>query len=60
MPQKGFDRLVSAWRIVSRKHPDWTLSIYGDGMREQLQRQVDEEGVGFELPAQTHGAEYRG
>lgn len=45
MPQKGFDRLVSAWRIVSRKHPDWTLSIYGDGMREQLQRQVDEEGV---------------
>ena len=27
MPQKGFDRLVSAWRIVSGKHPDWTRSI---------------------------------
>lgn len=25
MPQKGFDRLISAWKIVSQKHPDWIL-----------------------------------
>lgn len=45
MPQKGFDRLISAWSIVNRKHPDWTLSIYGDGMRQQLQQQIDELGI---------------
>lgn len=41
MPQKGFDRLISAWKIVSEKHPDWILRIYGDGMREILQKQID-------------------
>lgn len=41
MPQKGFDRLISAWKIVSQKHPDWVLRIYGDGMREKLQKQID-------------------
>lgn len=45
MPQKGFDRLISAWSIVSKKHPDWTLCIYGDGMRQQLQKQIDELGI---------------
>lgn len=41
MPQKGFDRLIPAWKIVNQRHPDWTLSIYGDGMRQQLQQQID-------------------
>lgn len=45
MPQKGFDRLIPAWKIVSERHPDWTLRIYGDGMREELQAQVNESGV---------------
>lgn len=45
VPQKGFDRLIPAWSIVSKKHPDWVLRIYGDGMREQLQRQIDELGI---------------
>lgn len=28
---KGFDRLLKAWAIVHRQHPDWTMAIYGDG-----------------------------
>lgn len=28
--QKGFDRLFEAWKIVSAKHRDWELEIYGE------------------------------
>ncbi|MBQ8673134.1 MAG: glycosyltransferase family 4 protein [Bacteroides sp.] len=42
VPQKGFDRLIAAWRIVAEKHPDWKLNVYGDGwLREQLQEQIE-------------------
>ena len=41
VPQKGFDMLIDSWKIVAEKHPDWTLSIYGDGMREELQAKID-------------------
>lgn len=40
MPQKGFDRLIPAWNIVSKKHPEWILRIYGDGMRKELENQI--------------------
>lgn len=44
--QKGFDRLIPAWRMVVDKHPDWILKIYGDGwMRKQLQSQIEELGL---------------
>lgn len=29
--EKGFGRLVQAWSIVSSKHPDWHLVIFGEG-----------------------------
>lgn len=45
VPQKGFDRLIPAWQLVAGKHPDWILRIYGDGMREQLQQQIDSLGI---------------
>jgi len=39
--QKGFDMLIASWKMVSIKHPDWTLTIYGSGNKEAFQKQVD-------------------
>ena len=30
--EKGFGRLIKAWAIVSAKHPDWQLDIFGKGL----------------------------
>ena len=30
-PQKGYDMLLSAWKIVQEKNPGWELYIFGDG-----------------------------
>lgn len=44
--QKGFDRLIDSWALVARKHPSWSLHIYGDGfLREELQAQIDRLGL---------------
>jgi Glycosyltransferase len=32
--QKGFDRLIKIWAIVSKEHPDWCLDIFGEGTLE--------------------------
>jgi glycosyltransferase involved in cell wall biosynthesis len=43
--QKGFDRLVAAWAVVARKHPDWKLDIYGAGDQQSLQARIDKRGL---------------
>lgn len=30
-PVKGCERLINIWEIVTTKHPDWHLDIFGDG-----------------------------
>ena len=47
--QKGFDLLISAWQIVHKKHPDWTLHIYGGGKKEELQPIVEKLGLSNNL-----------
>ncbi len=37
--QKGFDCLIEVWAIVSRKHPDWQLTILGSGTHEESLKQ---------------------
>ncbi|MEA2170137.1 MAG: hypothetical protein QOF76_3437, partial [Solirubrobacteraceae bacterium] len=44
--QKGFDRLVLAFRTVVDAHPDWQLRIYGAGpQRRPLRRLIVEHGL---------------
>lgn len=44
--QKGFDRLIDAWTIVNRRHPDWKLDIFGEGIRrEALNKQIRNNGL---------------
>ena len=39
--QKGFDRLIEAWRLVYERFPDWKLKIIGDGeLRDELEKLV--------------------
>lgn len=43
--QKGFDLLIEAWRLITEKHPDWTLYIYGSGERKAFQEQIKRLGI---------------
>jgi glycosyltransferase involved in cell wall biosynthesis len=40
--QKGFDRLLPAWKQAVAEHPDWELRIWGDGHKQRaLRRQIE-------------------
>lgn len=46
--QKGFDRLIQAWKLVQHtgRFSDWKLDIFGQGeWREMLQQMIDEQGL---------------
>lgn len=47
--QKGFDLLIPAWKIVNKKHHDWTLNIYGGGNKDYLQQIIDNLGLSSTL-----------
>lgn len=63
--QKGFDRLIEAWRIVqqNKAYADWHLDIFGQGeWKEMLQKMIDERGlqncVRLNDPTKNIGEEY--
>lgn len=41
--QKGFERLIEAWAIITTKHPDWRLTIYGEGEEKNKLEQLAEK-----------------
>jgi glycosyltransferase involved in cell wall biosynthesis len=46
VPQKGFDLLLQAFATAAKQHPDWTLTIWGEGeQRTNLERQRDALGM---------------
>ena len=63
--QKGFDRLIQAWRIICQngKYAEWHLDIFGQGeWKEMLQRMIDEGGMNNSIrintPTNQIGKEY--
>lgn len=38
--QKGLEYLIDTWVKVHRRHPDWTLHMYGEGEQESMLRQL--------------------
>ena len=44
--QKGFDMLLESWGLLYASHPEWSLTIYGEGEeREFLQSLIDGKGL---------------
>lgn len=44
--QKGFDRLLEAWKMVSVRFPDWQLDIFGSGtLQEELEKQIESSAL---------------
>lgn len=44
--EKGFERLLSIWKVVSEKHSDWQLDIYGEGpLQYHLDNIIDTDQV---------------
>lgn len=44
--QKGFDRLIEAWRIVNERNKDWKLRIVGSGdLESDLRGQISAYGL---------------
>lgn len=63
--QKGFDRLIEAWRLVQQREEfqDWQLDIFGQGeWKEMLQDRVNRYGLQDTLhinePTKNIGEEY--
>lgn len=64
--QKGFDKLIQAWKIVSKEVKGWTLHIKGEGgLRDTLQKQIDDarlnesiflDGISFSMKEQYRNA----
>jgi GalNAc-alpha-(1->4)-GalNAc-alpha-(1->3)-diNAcBac-PP-undecaprenol alpha-1,4-N-acetyl-D-galactosaminyltransferase len=55
-PQKGFDRLVTAFAQIAAKVPDWELVVFGEGaQRAALERQIHQAGLSgrVKLPGST-------
>lgn len=45
--QKGFERLIEAWRLIAPDFPDWRLEIVGDGEQQAtLKEMTARYGIG--------------
>jgi glycosyltransferase involved in cell wall biosynthesis len=44
--QKGFDKLIEAFSLISNEHPSWHIDIFGHGeLQEELQIFINNKGL---------------
>ncbi len=44
--QKNYPAMISAWKTVAERHPDWTLDIFGEGkLKDVLNQMIKAEGL---------------
>ncbi len=59
-PQKGYDRLIEAWRTIAARHPGWRIDIFGapsaDGEVERLAELT--HGIAIHPPVADIAHEY--
>lgn len=61
--QKGYDRLLQSWKIVTEKYPDWHLDIYGkfqhDNYYQKLATDINiSDSVSFFKPVKNIDEKY--
>lgn len=48
--EKGLDRLLLVWKLISKKHPDWKLEIYGSKDQDLgLENLIDEYNIKYSI-----------
>jgi len=62
--QKGFDRLLQSWKLVTDKYPDWKLEIYGtiepsEGLSDLANTLKIDNHVTFFPPEKNIGEKYK-
>lgn len=47
---KGYEYITEAWETVHKKHPEWTLNIYGSGeMHDDVERWIKERNLQYTM-----------
>jgi len=55
VPQKGFDLLLDAFARIADRHPEWSVTIIGNGpLKDELQAQAESVGLGGRLRFAGH------
>lgn len=62
--QKGYDRLLNSWKLISNHFPDWKLEIYGTinksmGLYELASKLEIQDSVTFYPPVKNIGEKYQ-
>lgn len=57
--QKGYDRLLDAWKLIMHRHPDWSIDIYGWLPEDHdLPDKVKETSIQIKKPVKDIQKEY--
>lgn len=59
--QKDYPSMVTAWKKVTERHPDWTLDIFGDGHRkDEIEHMIAYAGLEGKVRLMGRSSDIRG